>query len=385
MKDITFTCPITQEYVNDLLTECFDYQSVKPSVGSDGKYHWIYIIINKTNGRFFIGKRSKLNCLTGPNVSRQQELQEDYQKLGPNAFLRYDLSYYNSYDEMMMAVEDMFGDDFMEVFCEQLGTCYNSRSLLISTKQYGEDVSSSLELVKPVEGSKPIDTIDFTNSKKFFHHWMTRKDEAVCVPNAECLKYIENGFVFRCKQIKLYKDGVKMNPTISSKRYNDENAAIEFAQRVLHLCARGWSLAKDWDSAISFRKSRQEKEKKKANAQSVPDVKPIQLSLDLEAKQPEVKQPEVKQPNLRSKNIRTIIVQKDGYLKSIFIEEVISYLRQGYVFVQDTIRIKRGEHLRAILMTSQKKYAQSDEDKLSMRKIKSLQVLAFLENGWEAV
>lgn len=398
MKDVTFNCHITQEYINDLLNEIFDYQSVIPSVGSDGKYHWLYIIINKTNGHFFIGRRSKLNYLVGLNVSRQKELQEDFQKLGPNAFLRYDLHYYNSYEEMMMNIEDMFGDDFIEYFHKQRGTCYNARSMMISskmisTKEHGEDVSSRLELVKPVDGSKPIDTIDFTNSKKFFHHWMTRKDEAVCVPNAECLKYIENGFVFRSLQLELYKGNERLNPSIAQSVRNEKDAKIkavkleaakhDLAQRMLDYFSQGWSLAKDWKSSKERLGSRREKiklrqENNMTDVQSVPDVKSIQLSLDLEVKQPEVKQPEPK-----SKKIRTIVIQKDGDLKSIFLEELIDYLKRGYFVVRDTIKIKRGEYTKTLLMTSKQEYAQSAEDKISMRKIKSLQLLGYLENGWE--
>jgi hypothetical protein len=369
MKDVTFTCPVTQEYVNDLLTECFDYQNVSAFKADDGKYHWIYIIINKTNGRFLIGRRSKASTLIAVNIAKQAELQADVLRFGLNAFVKFDLCYYKTYQEMMNVAANVFGDEFINVFNE-LGTCYNSKPLNVD-----EDVET-VETVKPVEASKLIDTIDFYKSKKLFHHWMTKKDEAVCVPNAECVEFIKNGFVFKCKQVKLYKDDECINPTISSKRYNDKDAYIELTQKVFDYCAKGWSLAKDWESSKKRQKSRLEK--KKENAQSVPDVKPIQLSLDLDAKQPEVKQLEPK-----SRSFRNIVLEKDGDRRCFFLEEVKGYLKQGYFVVKDQIRVKKGEYIKTILMISKKEYAQSDEDKISMRKIKSLQLLGYLENGWE--
>jgi len=375
MKDVTFNCHITQEYINDLLNEIFDYQSVIPSVGSDGKYHWLYIIINKTNGHFFIGRRSKLNYLVGLNVSRQKELQEDFQKLGPNAFLKYDLHYYNSYEEMMMAIEEMFGDDFIEYFHEQRGTCYNARSMMISskmisTKEHDEDVSINDELVKNIEVSDSVDTIDKAYKGVFFHHWMTRNDEMVCVPNDKCSQYIKNGFVFQAHAVTLYKDDKKIRP--SAYGGDGEYTRKNFAQRVLDYLAKGWTLAKDWKSAKDLAKSRRQIKN--------------QLSLDLDVKQTEVKQEvkaEVKQLASKSRPLRTVILEKDGDRRSVFLEELMTYLKQGYFVVRDQIRVKRGAYIKTILMISKKEYAQSAEDKISMRKIKSLQLLGYLENGWE--
>lgn len=366
MKDVTFNCHITQEYINDLLNEFFDYQSVTRSVGSDGKYHWIYIIINKTNGHFYIGRRSKLNYFSSLNVARQKDLQEDIQRLGSDAFLKHDLQYFNSQDEMLDVVDNQFGNDFLNFF-DELGTCYNTRAMIAAEND--KDFSINDELVKNVEGFVPASTIDKAPRGVFFHHWMTRNDEMVCVPNDECLQYIKNGFVFQAHAVTLYKDGKKIRPSV----YRDRKGHLsDFAQRVLAYLDNGWSLAKDWKSVKSHAKSKKERDN--------------QLSLDLETKQAQVKQEvkaEVRQLEPKSRPLRTVILQKDGDRRSVFLEELKTYLKQGYFVVRDQIRVKRDEYIKTILMISKKEYAQSDEDKISMRKIKSLQLLGYLENGWE--
>ena len=101
MKDVTFTCPITQEYVHDLLNETFDYQNITVFKGKDEKFNWIYMIINKKNGHFFIGTRSKSNLLNSINIARHPELKADVERLGADAFSRFDLCYYQTYEEMM--------------------------------------------------------------------------------------------------------------------------------------------------------------------------------------------------------------------------------------------------------------------------------------------
>jgi hypothetical protein len=141
---------------------------------------------------------------------------------------------------------------------------------------------------------------------------------------------------------------------------------------VLDYLAKGWTLAKDWKSAKDLAKSRRQIKN--------------QLSLDLDVKQTEVKQEvkaEVKQLASKSRPLRTVILEKDGDRRSVFLDELMTYLKQGYFVVRDQIRVKRGAYIKTILMISKKEYAQSAEDKISMRKIKSLQLLGYLENGWE--
>lgn len=361
IKDISFNCQITQEYIHDLLSETFDYQNTTAFKGKDDKYNWIYMIINKKNGHFFIGTRSKSNLLNSINISRLPELKADVETLGADTFSRFDLCYYQTYEEMMAVVADQFGDEFISVFSE-LGTCYNTMSY-----QADEDIKIDDDVNSIANITLPIRKRGYKH-----HHFMKKDDTQTYVENEKCLSFLEKGFRFVAKTITIYRmiDLSVRSMTIKDKQnfkgYDYDSYEKRRNHEILLLLKSGWSLS---TPAISEQIQRKK-------------VKPGQLTLNFEKPTDKSKSslPAVRESNgLRSAT--HFLLKKDDKLQPVFIEDVKSYLAQGYHFEAYSIVLVNGNKKRHIGFKCRSQ--NSLLSNVDYAKMRSMEVLFLLESGWE--
>ena len=374
MKDVTFTCPITQEYVHDLLNETFDYQNITVFKGKDEKYNWIYMIINKKNGHFFIGTRSKSNLLNSINIARHPELKADVERLGADAFSRFDLCYYQTYEEMMAVAADQFGDEFISVFSE-LGTCYNATSIQADEAvKADEDIKADGD-VKADEAVKADELSEnmIISYRRKYHHQLQKDGTQISVENSECLSFLEKGFTFLTSQVSLYQltdlslKEVSLTSTSRMKYFDHDSYKKRKHDEVISLLrSKKWSLCSPEITTRLMSKRRQSQ----------------QLALDFDNPVHESKSnPSVVKLSARMRSKLTIFLCKDNQLEPVFFEDAKSYLAQGYYYLGDTIVLIKDDRTKYVTFKSKSQKPVFNE--IDFAKMKSREVLYLLENGWK--
>lgn len=374
MKDVAFTCPITQEYVHDLLNETFDYQNITVFKGKDEKYNWIYMIINKKNGHFFIGTRSKSNLLNSINIARHPELKADVERLGADAFSRFDLCYYQTYEEMMAVAADQFGDEFISVFSE-LGTCYNAISIQADEEVKTDEDIKADETVKADEDIKADENMLSRLNRQFcgrYRHTMKKDGIYVQVPNTECLSFLQKGYKFAGTSVDIYRptDLKRRHITIHAEKDYDGLHHASYENRrnytIQLLLQSGWLL-----SSREITEKINQKMKKKETSQQLP----------LDFPKPDDQSKSSKPINKSNKKSSHIVLKKDDKFEAVCIDEIQLYLAKGYVFLTRLIVLIKDDKKRHIIFKSNSKDPLLSDDDYA--KTRSMEVLNLLENGWK--
>lgn len=137
--DINFIHDEAQIFVESILNHLDD--NITPTLGDDGKYHYVYLTINKINGFFYIGKRTVSDDLEkgqGANARLKLALkhylgggikiQEAVRQYGKDSFLRFIVKFYRSSADAFKAEESLVNSIVVERYSKHLGCMYNLRT-----------------------------------------------------------------------------------------------------------------------------------------------------------------------------------------------------------------------------------------------------------------
>ena len=84
----------------------YEYKTLsQPFLGNNGKYNYLYKIVNKKNNKYYIGIHSTSNLLDGYSGSGKT-LQNSIRKHGSKIFEKIILNYYNNREELINAEKD---------------------------------------------------------------------------------------------------------------------------------------------------------------------------------------------------------------------------------------------------------------------------------------
>lgn len=125
--DINFIHDEAQIFVESIINNIDE--NITPILGNDRKYNWIYLTVNKSNGFFYIGKKSadprsvttSIKSYYGSGV----KILDAIKKEGKNNFLKYIIRFYSTTWEAWEAEANILTDSVLHRFSEDLGCMYN--------------------------------------------------------------------------------------------------------------------------------------------------------------------------------------------------------------------------------------------------------------------
>jgi hypothetical protein len=125
--DINFIHDEAQIFVESIINNIDE--NITPTKGYDGDYHWIYLTVNKSNGFFYIGKKTaRHGSATTPlknYYGSGVKILDAIKKEGKDNFLRYILKFYPTQWEAWNAEASILTDQVLSRFSEDLECMYN--------------------------------------------------------------------------------------------------------------------------------------------------------------------------------------------------------------------------------------------------------------------
>jgi len=197
--DINFIHDEAQIFVESIINNLDD--NITPILGDDGSYHYVYLTVNKTNGFFYIGKRSINKVAKSQVYSGSVEGQFEYalqnyygsginikkaiKKEGKSNFLRFIIKFCKSSKEGFDLENRLADEETLKQFFH-LQCMYNIRTGGNNPKHL-PNTNKNIGLAK----NKSI--------------WLMKNENAVKVKTTEVLKYLLDGYVPKAYFIKMYK------------------------------------------------------------------------------------------------------------------------------------------------------------------------------------
>jgi hypothetical protein len=203
--DINFIHDEAQIFVESILNNLDD--NITPILGDDGSYHYVYLVVNKTNGFFYIGKRTVLERVNGKYRSMYTleyvlrnylgggiEIQKAVKEYGRKSFLRFVLKFCTSSEDAFNLEKNLVNNISIERYSRQLGCMYN----LVTGGRGGIGKGRNNNA-----GNKKLKI-------KKDHH-------TIFIYSCDLLKYMLDGYRLTCSSTIIIK---KQNDKIISKALN---------------------------------------------------------------------------------------------------------------------------------------------------------------------
>jgi len=114
-------------FVENLLSK-YEALSDKPFLGSDGKYHFVYLTYRKDNFKFYIGKHTTIS-LEGDNyIGSGTYFTKALEKHGAEKFAHCRLCFVASEDAAYDLESEILTPEIIMEYKDRLGVCYNLKS-----------------------------------------------------------------------------------------------------------------------------------------------------------------------------------------------------------------------------------------------------------------
>jgi hypothetical protein len=195
------------------------------------------------------------------------------------------------------------------------------------------------------------------------------------VPNDKCKILAENGFVFHSAWIQLFKDGRELKKQASQVLGIDGQRKY-ITDYFLKRCDDGWLLAIDDISSAKHKYLKNQLQKQQYSEIQYPKHVQSQLSLNLDDSKKDIAK--------RTRAFFFYAVKKDSDPNVLVpTEELQEYLRNGYYILKDFVHLKKEYEAKTISMISSSSWVKTDEDKIAIRKIRSREILSYLDSGWK--
>lgn len=222
--DINFIHDEAQIFVESILNHLDD--NITPILGDDGKYHYVYLTINKINGFFYIGKKTVSDDLKkrqGVNARLKLALkhylgsgiriQQAISQYGENNFLRFVLKFFKSSEDAFEMEAQMVDEITLRKFAIDLKCMYN----IITGGNGGFD---------PIERDKRSNQL-----------YLKKNDELCLVNHEDVLLFLNNGYLPANAYVYLYNPNHKFK--ITKLRFSDGNWRLNW---LINNLTDGWQI-----------------------------------------------------------------------------------------------------------------------------------------------
>ncbi len=167
-----------QKRMNIALNKCADIivqlNGVKKKAyrGLDGRYHFVYLTINKNNGMFYIGKHTS-DALDDGYVGSGGLLTAALKTYGSDCFDMMILGFFDTAHAATMTEAKIVDQDFLQTYGEQLNLIYNERPAR----------TSNFHSVKMIDTSGRLHDVDYQDVKKQIVKGWLLKLQTVTITN----------------------------------------------------------------------------------------------------------------------------------------------------------------------------------------------------------
>ncbi len=106
----------------------------KPKPGLDGRYHYVYLTINKHNYHFYVGKHTS-SIVNDKYIGSGGLLTQAIEREGRDSFELIILGFYETAHDATIAEAKIVDQDFLRRYGDELGLIYNERPARTSNLQ----------------------------------------------------------------------------------------------------------------------------------------------------------------------------------------------------------------------------------------------------------
>lgn len=199
--DINFIHDEAQIFVESILNHLDD--NITPTLGDDGKYHYVYLTINKINGFFYIGKASffknihlngHLNYYYGGGVLIQNAIKQ----YGKENFLRFILKFFKTSEEAFSFEEMLVDQNTLDKYSRDLKCMYNQIS--------GGKNAFKLHTNEIIKRRNALNLENWKTNRENKKIEIFFENIFLNVPRNYLLEYLKIGYKPTLKSIVLFKD-----------------------------------------------------------------------------------------------------------------------------------------------------------------------------------
>ena len=269
--DINFIHDEAQIFVESILNNLDD--NITPILGDDGRYHYVYLTVNKTNGFFYIGKK------TVKEMNRNHKIKSNAVEVQ----LQYSLKmYYGSGVNIKNAIKTEGKSNFLKFvikFCKSSKEGFDLENRLVDEEtlkqffnlqcMYNIRTGGVNCKIIPEENKRIGQTLERSIL-------LIKNNNTIKVKPSEVLKYLLDGYVPKAWSIFLYKienERIQVKK-ILLKKYRSQK--LNSVSDLISALKSGWMFGK----SISLR-AKQHLEK-----QLIDQPQPLQPPQPLQAPQP---------------------------------------------------------------------------------------------------
>jgi len=135
---------IAKEFCDSIVAKYKDYEVFK---GEDGKYHFIYLTINTKNGKFYIGKHSTSSLVDG-YIGSGHHLFKAINRYGKDTFVHHRLRFFANSRDAYVEEGAIINSSYIEKYRNILQITYNLRTGGVGGTQICEDTRIKQRVIK---------------------------------------------------------------------------------------------------------------------------------------------------------------------------------------------------------------------------------------------
>jgi hypothetical protein len=271
--DINFIHDEAQIFVESIINNLDD--NITPILGDDGRYHYVYLIVNKTNGFFYIGKRS----VTHHKCRKANKVYVTSSETRLKHNLKY---YYGSGSNIKKAIKTEGKTNFLKFvikFCKSSKEGFDLENRLAdeeTLKQFFHiqcmyNIQTGGNSPKYLPNTRP--NIGKSHDKSI---WLIKNENSIKVKKSQVLKYLLDGYLPKAVKINLYK--------IENQKFKKTTAFLEKTKNyrlwsisdLINALTNGWKIGDKRNIEV----------KKLLANQLIDQPQPLQPSQPVQAPQP---------------------------------------------------------------------------------------------------
>jgi hypothetical protein len=271
--DINFIHDEAQIFVESIINNLDD--NITPVLGDDGKYHYVYLTVNKANGFFYIGKITA----GGVNPKTQRKNKGHTVEARLNFYLK---TYYGSGLKIQKAIESEGKSNFLKFvikFCKSSEEGFDLENRLAdeeTLKQFFHiqcmyNIQTGGNSPKYLPNTRP--NIGKSHDKSI---WLIKNENSIKVKKSQVLKYLLDGYLPKAVKINLYK--------IENQKFKKTTAFLEKTKNyrlwsisdLINALTNGWKIGDKRNIEV----------KKLLANQLIDQPQPLQPSQPVQAPQP---------------------------------------------------------------------------------------------------
>jgi hypothetical protein len=198
--DINFIHDEAQIFVESIINNLDD--NITPILGDDGNYHYVYLTVNKTNGFFYIGKKTV----------KELNSKRKFKSHSVEVQLQYLLKmYYGSGRNIQKAIETEGKSNFLKFvikFCKSSKEGFDLENRLVDEETLKQFFNLQCMYNIQTGGIRhkiPLIVNKRVGKARELSIYLIKNENTFKVKPSEVLKYLLDGYVPKSYFIKLYK------------------------------------------------------------------------------------------------------------------------------------------------------------------------------------